>query len=120
MIASSTSMSWHRVCAIEEIPRLGARVVRARGCAAVAVFRTRDDHVFALEDKCPHRGGPLSQGIVHGNHVTCPLHDWQVELATGQALAPDEGCTASYPVRVEDGVVLVDLGEDLKQKAAAE
>jgi nitrite reductase (NADH) small subunit len=104
-------MSWRKVCKIEDIPRLGARVVRRRACgaAAVAVFRTRDDRVFALEDKCPHRGGPLSQGIVHGARVTCPLHDWQVDLDTGAAVAPDEGGTRHYPVRVEDGAVFVDL-----------
>ena len=107
-------MSWRRVCRVEEIPKLGARVIRAPACgngaaADVAVFRTQDDRVFALADKCPHKGGPLSQGIVHGRHVTCPLHDWQVELATGQALAPDEGGTACFAVKIEDGAVFVDL-----------
>jgi nitrite reductase (NADH) small subunit len=104
-------MSWHRVCTVEDIPKLGARVVQRKACGApaVAVFRTRDDRVFALEDKCPHRGGPLSQGIVHGKRVTCPLHDWQVDLDTGSAVAPDEGGTQHFAVRVEDGAVFVDL-----------
>jgi nitrite reductase (NADH) small subunit len=107
-------MSWRRVCRLEDIPKLGARIVRGPACGHavtddVAVFRTHDDHVFALADKCPHRGGPLSQGIVHGGHVTCPLHDWQVELSTGQALAPDEGGTPCYAVKIEDGAVFVEL-----------
>ncbi len=71
----------------------------------VALFRTRDDQVFALRDSCPHRGGPLSQGIVHGTTVTCPLHNWKIDLASGEAQGPDEGCTNSFPVKVEDGVV---------------
>ena len=101
-------MSWHKVCRVDDIPRLGARTVRGAGCG-VALFRTADDRVFALADKCPHRGGPLSQGIVHGSRVTCPLHDWTVELETGIAVAPDEGGTSCYPVRIEDESVLVDL-----------
>ena len=101
-------MSWRKVCRIDEIPRLGARVVRGETCG-IAVFRTSDDRVFALADHCPHRGGPLSQGIVHGGRVTCPLHDWTVELETGAAVAPDEGGTSCYAVRIEGDAVLVDV-----------
>ncbi len=96
--------SWVEVGAVEDIPRQGARVVFL-GDTPVAVFRTVDDEIFALLDRCPHRGGPLSQGIVHGRRVACPLHDWKVHLDTGLAVAPDEGCAARYPVRVEDGLV---------------
>lgn len=93
-------MSWVEIGGIDEIPRLGSRVVRtAQG--DIAVFRTGDDRIFALRDMCPHRGGPLSQGIVHGQRVTCPLHNWKIELADGQAVAPDQGCSASYAVRIE-------------------
>ena len=78
--------AWKRICALEDIPVLGSRVVRsARG--AIAVFRTADDQVYALHDRCPHKGGPLSQGIVHGATVTCPLHAWKIGLADGQAIA---------------------------------
>lgn len=101
--------SWIGVCRLEEIPRLGARTVKTPK-GAVAVFRTGDDTVFALEDRCPHRGGPLSQGIVHGRRVTCPLHEWVIELETGTAVLPDEGCTTKIPVSVVDGVVAIDLG----------
>lgn len=97
---------WVHIGRLEDIPRLGARVVRRDG-GNIAVFRTADDEVFALLDRCPHKGGPLSQGIVHGAQVTCPLHDWKIKLQTGEAVAPDEGCTAAFAVRVEaDGVWL--------------
>lgn len=99
---------WLEVGRLEDIPRMGARVVqRAEG--DIAIFRTAADELFALRDRCPHRGGPLSQGIVHGKRVACPLHDWKIHLDSGLAVAPDEGCTASYPVRVDDGVVWLSL-----------
>lgn len=91
---------WRRVCALDEIPPLGARVVRADGCD-VAIFRNADDEVFALEDRCPHKGGPLSQGIVHGRDVTCPLHGWKIGLDNGEARAPDVGCASSFAVRLD-------------------
>jgi nitrite reductase (NADH) small subunit len=93
---------WLEVGSVEDIPRQGARVVRLAG-GDVAVFRAADDTVFALRDRCPHKGGPLSQGIVHGHKVTCPLHNWNIHLDTGLAAAPDEGCAARYPVRVAQG-----------------
>ena len=97
---------WLRVAALEDIPRLGARVVKsARG--DIAVFRNADDEVFALRDRCPHKGGPLSQGIVYGRHVACPLHNWSIGLADGRAMAPDEGCTGTYEVKVEGGAVFL-------------
>jgi nitrite reductase (NADH) small subunit len=96
------------VARLEEIPRLGATVVEARGMK-IAVFRTEDDQVFALEDKCPHKGGPLSQGIVHGCRVTCPLHGLVLELASGTAVAPDTGQARTLPTRTEGGSVSVDL-----------
>jgi nitrite reductase (NADH) small subunit len=99
---------WMTIGNLDDIPPLGARVVTMAG-GDIAVFRTRDDHVFALADRCPHRGGPLSQGIVHGKSVTCPLHNWVIELESGQAAAPDEGCAKAYPVRVIDGVIQLSL-----------
>ena len=95
---------WIEIGSLEDIPRQGARVVRGRE-GDIAIFRTLDDEVFALRDRCPHKGGPLSQGIVHGKKVACPLHDWKIHLDTGMAVAPDEGCAARYPVRVEAGRV---------------
>jgi nitrite reductase (NADH) small subunit len=99
---------WTDVCAIDDIPRLGARRVRRMDGAEIAVFRTADDRVFALADRCPHKGGPLSQGIVFGAKVACPLHNWTIDLYSGCAAAPDEGCVRRYAVRVEGGRVMLD------------
>jgi nitrite reductase (NADH) small subunit len=99
---------WLDIGAFDEVPRQGARVVATPG-GDIAVFRTLDDAVFALDDHCPHKGGPLSQGIVHGLAVTCPLHNWVIDLATGEAAAPDHGCVRRTPVRVEDGRILIGL-----------
>jgi nitrite reductase (NADH) small subunit len=102
---------WVTICRVDDIPRLGARrVVREQG-APVAVFRTANDAVFALLDRCPHKGGPLSQGIVFGDSVACPLHNWTIGLADGCARAPDEGCTPRFAVRVDAGVVALDAAE---------
>ena len=96
---------WTAVCKVEDIPVLGSRrVARAKGLD-VAVFRNDAGEVFALLDRCPHKGGPLSQGIVFGTSVACPLHNWTIGLCTGQAAAPDEGCTPKFTVKVEDGQV---------------
>ncbi|MDA8127420.1 MAG: nitrite reductase small subunit NirD [Betaproteobacteria bacterium] len=99
---------WKDIFALADIPPLGARVVHCGG-VDIAIFRAADDEVFALEDRCPHRGGPLSQGIVHGRRVACPMHNWNVELKSGCAVAPDEGCAREFGVRVEDGRVMLDL-----------
>ena len=82
-------------------------VKTVQGC--VAVFRTADDRVFATSDRCPHKGGPLSEGIVHGTSVTCPLHNWVFSLETGQAQGADSGAIATYPIRVEQGRLLLDI-----------
>lgn len=105
------AVSWYRVGGLDEIPPRGARVVRI-GDRSIALFRTSSDRVFALLDCCPHRAGPLSQGIVHGNCVTCPLHDWVIDLESGEATGPDEGRTERFDVRVEDAAVLLGLPAD--------
>jgi len=97
-----TNAEWIEVGTLEDIPKLGARVVSTPD-GDIAVFRTADDEVFALRDACPHKGGPLSQGMVHGKRVSCPLHDWKIQLDSGKAVAPDEGCAASFPVKLEGG-----------------
>ena len=106
-----TDMTMKKICTLQEIPKLGARIVASSEHGDIAVFRNADDEVFALLDKCPHKGGPLSQGIVHGRHVTCPLHGWQIGLADGQALAPDVGCAGVFHTRLLDGRVLIQLAE---------
>lgn len=100
--------NWTRIAPLSEFPQLGARVVRHDG-KDIAVFRNDGDGVFAMNDKCPHKGGPLSQGIVSGNTVTCPLHGMNICFDDGKALAPDEGCVGTYPVKVEEGAVFLRL-----------
>ena len=102
---------WHPLCRIDEIPVLGARRVARSVGGEVAVFRAADDTVFALLDRCPHKGGPLSQGIVFGHSVACPLHNWTIGLADGRAREPDEGCAVTFSVRCERGTVYLDRGE---------
>ena len=102
---------WKKICLVTDIPVLGARrVARAQGMD-VAVFRNSEDKVFALLDRCPHKGGPLSQGIVHGESVACPLHNWNISLGEGCAKAPDVGCTPKFSVQVVDGSVFLDGSE---------
>ncbi len=107
---------WIEIAKIDDIPRQGSRVVEIGDPAAdagavnrVAVFRTVNDEVFAMKDKCPHRGGPLSEGIVHGGLVTCPLHGFRIDLATGEAVLPDKGCARTYATKVEGGQVFLRL-----------
>ncbi len=100
---------WVDVGHLDAIPRLGSRVV-ATPCIDIAVFRTADDQVFALHDRCPHKSGKLSQGIVHGHSVTCPLHNWVIDLEDGRAKEPDEGCSRSVPVRLDNGRILLAVG----------
>ncbi len=97
---------WINIGPLEAIPRLGSRVI-ATEAGDIAVFRTGDNQLFALRDACPHQGGPLSQGMVYGNKVACPLHNWSIDLATGKAVSPDEGCVGHYEVRVLDGSVAI-------------
>ena len=101
---------WKKVVELENIPVLGARVVKTPDMD-IAVFRSNDNQVFAVRDACPHKQGPLSQGIMHGFSVTCPLHNWKINLKSGEALAPDEGCVNVFPVKVEDGIVYLQLSE---------
>jgi nitrite reductase (NADH) small subunit len=116
------SIEWKPICSVDDIPVLGARVVQREAQPDVAIFRNGEDKVFALLDRCPHRGGPLSQGIVFGERVACPLHNWYIDLHSGCATAPDEGCTRKFSVKVEDGKVYLnaaELEEKLVQAAVA-
>ncbi|CAN5119327.1 nitrite reductase small subunit NirD [soil metagenome] len=124
--AAQVDLGWVDVCALDDLPVLGARVVeRAADAvtgarkAGIAIFRNTDDEVFALEDRCPHKGGPLSQGIVFGRKVACPLHNWTIGLVDGEAAAPDHGCTRHYAVRIDGGRVLLDAAALDSHAAAA-
>ena len=101
--------AWRAVCRVDDIPVLGARRIAREGSVVpIAVFRSADDKVFALLDRCPHKGGPLSQGIVFGESVACPLHNWTIGLADGCGKAPDEGCTQRFACKVEEGKVFLE------------
>lgn len=103
------SGDWKPVCKVADIPVLGARRVAREGQAIpIAVFRNAEDKVFALLDRCPHKGGPLSQGIVFGESVACPLHNWTIGLDDGCAKSPDEGCTLKFACKVEGGQVFLE------------
>ena len=106
--AAEVPRRWVKVAQLEDIPRLGARVVPSRH-GDIAVFRNAEDEVFALRDKCPHKGGALSQGIVAGKVVTCPMHAWKIQFENGEAVAPDKGCAKTYPAKVEGGMVWIAL-----------
>jgi nitrite reductase (NADH) small subunit len=100
--------TWVHIGSIDDVPRQGARRVRtAQG--DIAVFRTANDQIYALEDKCPHKGGPLSQGIVHGAAVACPLHNWSISLSTGEALGSDKGCTPRIALKQEGENIFLEL-----------
>jgi nitrite reductase (NADH) small subunit len=111
-------MSWIDVGPLMGLPERGARVVRV-GAIDIAGFRTRGGAVFALRDSCPHRGGPLSQGIVHGERVTCPLHDWVIDLKSGSAVGADQGCTPTFATRISEGRVSVDVPDSIACVAPA-
>jgi nitrite reductase (NADH) small subunit len=108
---NARSVIWQAVCRIDDIAPLGARRIAREQGLAVAVFRGAEDRVFALLDRCPHKGGPLSQGIVFGDSVACPLHNWTISLVDGQARAPDLGCAVSFACKAEDGQVYLDADE---------
>lgn len=108
---------WTDIGALEDVPQRGARVVKTHfGC--IAIFRTIDNEVFALDDSCPHKGGPLSEGIVHGRSVTCPLHNLVLRLDTGQAQGADSGSVATYAIRVEAGRILLDTRNLRRERVA--
>ncbi|HJQ58346.1 MAG TPA: nitrite reductase small subunit NirD [Vineibacter sp.] len=108
---------WVDVGALADVPVQGARVVKTpAGC--VAVFRTAAAEAFAIEDRCPHKAGPLSQGIVHGRSVTCPLHNWVIDLASGRAQGADEGSAQTIPLRLEQGRLLLHLASLTTRRAA--
>jgi nitrite reductase (NADH) small subunit len=96
------------ICMLDDIPRLGARRYQGRDGRTIAIFRTEKDDVFAVHDACPHKGGPLSQGIVLGESVSCPLHGWCIDLKRGEACSPDAGTVERFAVSVENGVVKLD------------
>lgn len=114
-MTTAVKQAWVEVCRTDEVPVLGARVIQCPNGQDIAIFRNANSEFFALLDECPHKKGPLSQGIVHGRSVTCPLHNWQIGLSDGCAQAPDEGCTTPFSLQIsEDGAVYLDASEIAK------
>ena len=111
-------MPWVEICTLGDIPARGCRVVQTeRG--QIAVFRTAEDEVFALDNRCPHKRGPLSEGIVHGRQVTCPLHNWVIGLADGEAQGADKGSVRRYPVRREGARVFLNIRSNGKEEGTS-
>lgn len=108
--------NWAELCPVSDIPQRGCRVV-ITDKVKIAVFRTHNDEIYAIEDKCPHLGGALSEGIVHADRVTCPLHNLVIDLKTGQALGPEPGCVTRFEVKTEDSKVFIDLTPAKKEAA---
>ncbi|MCA9808816.1 MAG: nitrite reductase small subunit NirD [Candidatus Dadabacteria bacterium] len=107
--------NWISVGHVDDIPFLGARVVKT-SCEDIAVFKTSNGSIFALIDKCPHKGGPLSQGIVHGNSVSCPLHNWNISLESGKVIGPDQGCTRTIQTEVRKGLIYIELDSESEER----
>ena len=108
---------WIDIGTLADIPQRGARTVQIGGEKEIAVFRTGDDQIFALVNECPHKKGPLSQGIVHGHSVACPLHNWNIALKSGEAQGEDKGCTPTIAVKQEDGRIWIARPEMTKVAA---
>ena len=108
---------WLDIGWVDQIPVRGSRTVQVEGGDDIALFRTAEGKVFALRDRCPHKHGRLSQGIVHGGAVACPLHNWRISLSTGEALGEDKGCTPTVPVKIDSGRVLLCRASTLKAAA---
>jgi nitrite reductase (NADH) small subunit len=104
---------WLDIGPVDQLPALGARTLPVRGGDEIAIFHTANGEVYALVNKCPHKQGPLSQGIVHDTTVTCPLHNWRISLITGKALGEDEGCVPVIPVKIDGGRILIGRAEAL-------
>ncbi|MDX8410601.1 MAG: nitrite reductase small subunit NirD [Mariprofundaceae bacterium] len=107
-MSDCVEVHWIEVCKLDDIPRSAARTVNA-GDSMIAVFRLTDDRVKAVENRCPHKGGTLAEGIISGDDILCPLHNWRISLDNGEVAEPDEGCVKTYPVKVEDGQVHLSL-----------
>ena len=99
---------WYKITEVENIPQMGSRKVEI-GEVEIAIFKTRDGSIFAINNVCPHKKGKLSEGLVHDKQVTCPLHSWEIDLTTGEALGNDSGCTGVYETKIEDGIVYLKI-----------
>ncbi|WP_121627157.1 nitrite reductase small subunit NirD [Poseidonibacter antarcticus] len=99
---------WIKITQTENIPEMGSRVIQY-GELEIAVFKTRDGSIFAINNQCPHKQGKLSEGLVHDHVVTCPMHNWDIDLKSGKALGNDNGCTNTYESKIEDDIFYINL-----------
>lgn len=116
MSKQQDSTVWLDAGTIDELPRPGARQLRTPQ-GNIALFRTGSDAIHAVADACPHRGGPLSQGMVYGERVHCAMHGLNLDLASGIAVAPDCGCAPVYPVRLEGRRIFVGMSSEVREGA---
>lgn len=107
MIMEKLVGQWLDIGPVDQISPGNARTLPVRGGEEIAIFHTLDHQFYAIVNRCPHKHGPLSQGIVHGNIVTCPLHGWNISLASGKALGGDEGCVPTIPLKVDAGRIFL-------------
>lgn len=114
---SRSTEKWVDIGALTDIPVRGARLIKtASGC--IAVFRTAENEAFAIDNACPHKAGPLAQGIVHDRSVTCPLHNWVIDLETGRALGADEGQVRTYALKLEADRMFLDASSITTRRVA--
>jgi len=106
MIAENKN--WISICGLNELPSQGGRTVRV-GDVEIALFRLSNDVVRAVENRCPHKQGPLAEGIISGDTIICPLHARRIDLSSGEVLPPDSGCVKTYSVKVENKTVFLQL-----------
>lgn len=109
---------WIEVGHVDDVPLRGSRVI-ATEQGNIAIFKAAGGRIFALWDKCPHKGGPLSQGIVHGASVTCPLHNWVISLESGAAQGADAGSVRTFPLKIDEGRLLLNVAALAVKSAAA-
>jgi nitrite reductase (NADH) small subunit len=104
-----TEHRWVRITSCSNIPAREGRAVRVGG-RELALFNL-GDRFLATDNRCPHQGGPLCDGIVTGTSVVCPLHAWKVDLTSGAVERPAAAhrCVATYPTRVDAGIVVIGL-----------
>lgn len=94
------------ICDVLDLPqKLGKTVTIGR--KEIAVFKMENGKIRAIENRCPHKGGVLAEGILSGEYVFCPMHDWKISVKDGKVQSPDVGCVQTYPVEVKDGQVYV-------------
>jgi nitrite reductase (NADH) small subunit len=101
-------MAWYKITEVENIPSMGSRIVKI-GEIEIAIFKTKDGSIFAINNMCPHKQGKLSEGLVHEHIVTCPLHNWDINLSNGEALGNDSGCTNVYEYKIENNIIYLNF-----------